>query len=130
MDLKRPTLAPRLSDHLIAAAIEELANKGSLVKLPEPELGMTYGYGGGQPGAPTTYTVLYNEVPSHARKLEAAAEEERCCIECHYWYVTETCPRQRYSFGNHDEVKGNITTTYVTRTLKEGVGPCSRCWES
>ena len=64
--LKQPRLSPKLNDYLIATAIERLASKGHLVKLPEPQIGSPYSHGGYAPAKATTYTIAYNADPAEA----------------------------------------------------------------
>ena len=130
MELKQPFLSPRLSDYFISKAIERLTNKGKLVKLPQPRIGGTYSSIGNQPAQATAYTIAFNEDPKVAGQREADAEQERCCIECHYWGIAkEVCNRKRYAFDSWDETEGNRTTSYNRPVLQEGSGECLRCWE-
>ena len=130
MNLKQPRLAPKLDDHYIAAAIEDLCKNGTLVKLPEPQIGGGYSHVGCQPAEPKTQSIQhFGGSPSDARKREAEAEIDRRCIECHYWPIVEKCPRTRYSFQSIKEEEGN-RTTYRTKIILNGEdGTCKRCWE-
>ena len=130
MELKQTFLSPRLSDYFIANAIERLANKGKLVKLPQPQMGRSYGHSGHQPAEATSYKIAYNADPTEAKEIERKAEEERSCIECHYWgIVDEICGRKRYTFEHWETQDGNRTTYYTNPLLQEDSGECLRCWQ-
>ena len=130
MELKQPLLGPRLSDYFIAKAIERLTNKGKLVGLPQAQIGGSYTWLGHQPAQATSFTIAFNSNPTGARERELKAEEERCCIECHYWGIAkDVCNRKRYAFDSWEEKEGNKTTTYTKPVLQEESGECLRCWE-
>lgn len=116
--MKQPRLAPKLNDHVIANAIERMWNTGTLVKLPEYQIGISYSHAGYMPSGPRTYTITNNIDPSEARERERKAEEERACIETHCWGIVPECPRDRYAFQHQKAV------------LNEDVTGCRRCWES
>ena len=52
INLKQPSFAPKLDDHYIAAAIENLCKKGTLAKISEAQLGGGYSHTRGQPAEP------------------------------------------------------------------------------
>ena len=64
--LKQPRLSPKSNDHLIASAIERLASKGNLVKLPDPQMGSSYSHMGHAPASATPYTIAQNAIPAEA----------------------------------------------------------------
>ena len=130
MELKQPILAPRFNDHLIAAATEELAKNGQVVKLAQPQIGNNYSHAGGQPSDPKEYRILYNGTPAHAKTIEEKADIERKCVEAHYWRFIEECKRKRYQFGREEKTEGKTTWYYNTTIKKEDAGSCKRCWET
>ena len=69
MNLKQPSFAPKLDDHYIAAAIENLCKKGTLAKISEAQLGGGYSHTRGQPAEPKNQSILYfGGSPSEARR--------------------------------------------------------------
>ena len=130
MELKRGRFAPKLNDHLIAATIEKLSNSGTLVKVPEAQIGHPYTSVGEQPTDAKTYRIAHlGKSAIEARKYEEQGEEERCCVECHYWNLTARCPRRRYTFTKREESEGNVTRSFITTIKGEEADPCMRCWE-
>ena len=130
MNLKQPSFAPKLDDHYIAAAIENLCKKGTLAKISEAQLGGGYSHTRGQPAEPKNQSILYfGGSPSEARRKEAEGEEERRCIECHFWPVTDECPKTRYSFYPVEEEKEARTWYGIKPVEDDQAGTCQRCWE-
>lgn len=129
--LKQPWLSSKLSDYLIASAIERLASKGCLVKLPEPQIGSSYSHAGYAPAGATTCKITYNADPAEARTRERKAEEDRGCIESHYWRLVPWCPGDRYTFQNIEEVVEPNVKRYRIQIIpnNDAIG-CRRCWES
>ena len=130
MEVKQPRFAPTLTDFLIASAIERLANKGHIVKLPEAQIeGVSAMFWAGQPVEAKSFTFAYNANPNESKVREEKATEERCCKEIHAWSFTLECPRQRYTFQDREEIDGNVTRYYKQSNLNEEAGDCLRCWE-
>ncbi len=129
MELRQPSLTPRINDYLIANAIETLAAKGKLLRLPNPHLAGFYSRSGSHPAEAETWNVVYNRDYQDVEKEEREWEERRCCIECHYWSIAPACPRHRYTFQHWETTEGNTTQGYVNPLLNDGVGDCERCWE-
>ncbi len=129
MELRQPGLTPRLNDYLVANAIETLATKGKLLRLPHPNLGGSYSSSGSYPAEAETWNVVHNRDNQDVEKEERKWEERRCCIECHYWPVTQACPRHRYAFQHWETTEGNTTQGWIKPLLNDAVGDCERCWE-
>ena len=130
MNLRQPRFAPRLDDHYIAASIDELCNRGTLVRLPEAQIGGGYSHARCQPAEPMSQSIRYfGGSPSEARKRETEAEIARCCIECHFWKIVDGCPGTRYSFQSTTEERED-RTIYGTKIVEnDEPGTCHRCWE-
>ena len=130
MNLRQPRFAPRLDDHYIAASIDELCNRGTLVRLPEAQIGGGYSHARCQPAEAMSQSIRYfGGSPSEAREREAEAEIARCCIECHFWKIVDGCPGTRYSFQSTKEERED-RTIYGTKIVEnDEPGKCHRCWK-
>ena len=129
MQLKRPSLTPRLNDYLIAHAVKRLARKGKVVWLPQwkligPFLNLKY-----EPAEAEIWNIAYNKDPKEAETRKSKSEEERCCIEYHYSFGGKSCPRIRYTFQPWTTTEGNTTRSGINSLLQDGAGDCERCWE-